>query len=84
MTCQPPLPSPRGPLAAANDNRADVVLLPPRCEWDVYWAARRGRFVGRVVAVDADAAIRAAAVTFDRDIRKLIAVRRLAPAADAR
>lgn len=86
MTCKPPLPVPRGPLAAANDNLADIVAPPPLCEWDVYWAARRGRFVGCVVATGADAAIRAAAVSFDKDIRKLIAVPRpaLAPGRNAR
>jgi len=70
------------PPEAANDNLPGVVLMPPRCEWDVYRAARRGRFIGRVVALDPDAAIRAAAVTFDTDVRKLIAVRR--PAAPTR
>jgi len=69
-------PSPSRPPAAANDNLPSVVLMPPRCEWDIYRAARRGRFIGRVVATDADAAIRAAAVEFDTDIRKLLALRR--------
>ena len=64
------------PSAAANDNLPDVVLMPPRRVWDVYRVARRGQFVGRVFAVDADAAIRAAAVACDADIRKLIAMRR--------
>ena len=64
------------PLAAANDNLPDVVPMPPRRVWDVYRVARRGQFVGRVCAVDADAAIRAAAVAFDADISKLIAMRR--------
>lgn len=78
MTYGPTFLYPRGPFAAANDNLPNVGLMPPRCEWDVYWAARRGRFVGRVFATDADGAIRAAAVEFDRDVRKLIAIRRAA------
>lgn len=64
-----------GPPEAANDNLPDVVPM-PRCEWDVYRAARRGRLIGRVAATDAAAALRIAAAAFDTDIKKLIAVRR--------
>jgi hypothetical protein len=42
----------------------------------VYRAAARARWIGRVIAHSADAAIEAAAVEFKTDIRKLIAVRR--------
>jgi hypothetical protein len=69
------------PVEAANDNLPDdnlpdLVPMPPRRAWDVYRITRRGRFVGSVFATDADAAIRAAAVAFDADIRKLIAMPR--------
>jgi hypothetical protein len=47
-----------------------------RYAWDVYRAAARARWIGRVVAPSADAAIEAAAVEFNTDVRKLIAVRR--------
>jgi hypothetical protein len=47
------------------------VLSMPRCAWDVYYAARRARWVGRVQATSADAA----AVEFKTDAWKLIAVR---------
>jgi hypothetical protein len=45
------------------------------CAWDIYRAARRGRWIGRVIAVDAGEAIEAAAVVFNTDVRRLIAVR---------
>jgi hypothetical protein len=48
----------------------------PLPAWDVYYCASRGRFVGRVVAAGADAAIEMAAAEFGVDTRKLIAVRR--------
>jgi hypothetical protein len=45
--------------------------------WDVYRAAARARWIGRVVANDADGGIEMAAVEFKPDIRKLIAWGRL-------
>jgi hypothetical protein len=58
----------------ANDNFANA---PPmqRYAWDIYRAAARARWIGRVVAPSADTAIEAA-VEFSTDVRKLIAVRR--------
>jgi hypothetical protein len=47
-----------------------------RYAWDVYRAAARARWIGRIIASSADAAIEAAAVEFKTDIKKLIAVRR--------
>jgi hypothetical protein len=44
--------------------------------WDIYRAAARARYVGQVIAADADEAIESAAVGFRTDIKKLIAVRR--------
>jgi hypothetical protein len=44
--------------------------------WDVFRAASRARWVGRIEAATADAAIEAAAVEFKMDAWKLIAVRR--------
>jgi hypothetical protein len=44
--------------------------------WDVYRAAARARWIGRVVASSADAAVETAAVEFNTDPRKLIVVRR--------
>jgi hypothetical protein len=62
-------------MRAANDN--DLCSAPILFyAWDVYRAAARARWVGRVVAGDADAAIEMAAVEFRTDIKKLIAVRR--------
>jgi hypothetical protein len=43
---------------------------------DIYRAAARARWVGRVIAPAVDAAIEAPAVEFNTDIKKLIAVRR--------
>jgi hypothetical protein len=64
---------PRRP-SNANDNQRNA---PPmrRWAWDVYRAAAKARWVGRVEAPSASAAIEAAAVTFDTDIRKLNAIR---------
>jgi hypothetical protein len=59
----------------ANDNKPDALPLQSYA-WDVYHAAARARWVGRVIAHSADAAIKAAAVEFKSDVRKLIAVRR--------
>jgi hypothetical protein len=47
-----------------------------RWNWDVYYAAARAQWAGRIEATGADDAIEAAAVTFDADVRKLIVVRR--------
>jgi hypothetical protein len=54
----------------SNDNSQNPPYM-PRYAWNVYRAAARARWVGRVEAVDADEA-----VIFDSDVRKLIAVRR--------
>jgi hypothetical protein len=62
-------------VQAANDNKPGV-RPSLRYVWDVYRAAARARYVGQVIAADADEAIRAAAVEFKTDIKKLIAVRR--------
>jgi hypothetical protein len=67
------------PAQAANDNKPDtmpVVLF----AWDIYRAAARARYVGQVIAADAEEAIEAAAIEFRADIRKLIAVSRWAVA----
>ena len=58
-------------LFPANDNDANP---PPPPRWDVYRAASRARWVGQVIATSADEAIATAAVEFNTDIRKLIAV----------
>jgi hypothetical protein len=68
-------PRRRTPAQAANDNKPGV-RPSLRYVWGVYRAAARARYVGQVIAVDADEAIAAAAVEFRTDIRKLIAVRR--------
>ena len=60
---------------AANDNKPNAKPV-VRFAWDIYRAAARARWVGRVIAADADEAIEVAAVEFSTDIRKLIAVRR--------
>ena len=54
----------------------DILPAPPFALSDVYRAAARARRVGRIEASDAKEAIEAAAVTFDTDVRKLIAVQR--------
>jgi hypothetical protein len=59
----------------SNDN-SRTAKAGPRYAFDVYRAAARARWIGRVVAHNADAAIEAAAVGFRTDVRKLIAVRR--------
>ena len=59
----------------SNDNAKNSPPL-QRFAWDVYRAAARARWVGRVIASSADAAIEAAAVEFNTDAWKLIAVRR--------
>jgi hypothetical protein len=65
---------PRRPRTAANDNSADAALL-QRFAFDIYRAAARARWIGRVIASTTDEAINAAAVEFKTDPRKLIAVR---------
>jgi hypothetical protein len=63
----------------SNDNSRN----PPyrqRFAWDVYRAAARARWIGQVIAADAEEAITAASVEFRADIKKLIAVRRWAVA----
>jgi hypothetical protein len=63
---------PRKP-SSANDNKRNAKLT-RRFAWDIYRAAARARWIGRVIASTADAAIEAAAVEFNTDIKKLIAV----------
>jgi hypothetical protein len=66
--------------AAANDNKPNAKPV-VRFAWDVYRAAARARYVGQVIAADADEAIEAAAVDHPfeggvkTDIKRLIAVR---------
>ncbi len=60
---------PRRP-SNANANSCDAKPV-RRLAWDVYRAAAKARWVGRVEAPTADAAI-----TFNSDAWKLIAVRR--------
>jgi hypothetical protein len=50
--------------------------LPPLSLWDLYCEAFKPTSIGSIEAASAEAAIEAAAVEFDTDIRKLIAVRR--------
>jgi hypothetical protein len=59
----------------SNDNASNPPPM-PRYAWDVYRAAARARWVRRVIASTADAAIEAAAVEVKTDAWKLIAVRR--------
>jgi hypothetical protein len=68
-------PAPGRAHQAANDNKLGAKLS-LRYAWDVYRAGARSRWVGRIIAADADEAIEAAAVEFRTDIKKLIAVRR--------
>lgn len=63
------------PARAANDNDANAKPM-MQFAWDVYRAAARSRWVGRVIAASADAAVEEAAVEFKTDAWKLIAVRR--------
>jgi hypothetical protein len=62
---------PRRPTST-TDSRPDA--KPMQRAWNVYRAAARARWIGRVVASTADEAIKAAAVEFKTDARKLIAV----------
>jgi hypothetical protein len=65
----------RAALRSANDNSRN----PPhrqRFAWDVYRAAARARYVGQVIAANADEAIEAAPVDYRTDTKKLVAVRR--------
>jgi hypothetical protein len=48
----------------------------PLPSWTIYKLAAKHQWLGHVEAVDADAAIQAAAREFDTDVRRLIAVRR--------
>jgi hypothetical protein len=57
----------------SNDNKRKAKPL-PRFVFDIYRAAAWARWLGRVVAPTADAAIEAAAVEFKTDAWKLIAV----------
>jgi hypothetical protein len=57
----------------SNDNKRNAKPL-PRFVFDIYRAAARARWLGRVVAPTAEAAIEAAAVEFKTDAWKLIAV----------
>jgi hypothetical protein len=66
-------------MEPANDQKREAKPR-RRHAWDVYRAAARARYVGQVVAGNADAAIELAATEFKTDIRKLIAVRRWAVA----
>jgi hypothetical protein len=59
---------------ASNDNSRNSPYR-QRYAWDVYRAAARARWVGQVIAADADEAIEAAAVDYRTGVRKLIAVR---------
>jgi hypothetical protein len=47
---------------------------PPLSSWDIYRAASKARWIGTVEAADADAAIKATAIEFKTDARRLIAV----------
>jgi hypothetical protein len=58
----------------SNDNSRNRPPI-PRYTWDIYRAAARARWLGRVVAGDATEAIEAAAVALGTDVKKLIAVR---------
>jgi hypothetical protein len=66
---------PRRQPRAANDNRADTKPA-QRFMWDVYRAAARARWVGQVIAITSDEAVASAAIEFNTDVKKLIAVRR--------
>jgi hypothetical protein len=66
---------PRRKPLIANDNKPDAPSM-QRFAWDVYRAAARARWIGRVISSTADEAIEAAAVEFKTDAWKLIAVRR--------
>ncbi len=58
----------------SNDNSRNP---PPmqRFAWDIYRAAARARWIGRVIASTADEAVEVAAIEYRTDAWKLIAVR---------
>jgi hypothetical protein len=58
----------------SNDNSQNPPSM-KRYTWNIYRAAARARWLGLVVAGDANEAIEAAAVEFGTDVKKLIAVR---------
>jgi hypothetical protein len=58
----------------SNDNSRNRPPM-PRFAWDVYRAAARARWIGQVVAGNANEAIEVAAIEFRTDVKKLIAVR---------
>jgi hypothetical protein len=58
---------------SANDNMRNAAPM-QRYAWDVYRAAARARWVGRVIASTADEAIEVAAAEYKTDVWKLIAV----------
>jgi hypothetical protein len=66
---------PRRKPPIANDNQRKPQPM-QRFAWDIYRAAARARWIGRVIASSADQAVEAAAVEFKTDIKRLIAVRR--------
>lgn len=59
-------------LRPSNDNKRNAP--PQRFVFDIYRAAAQARWIGRVVAPTADAAIEASAVEFKTDAWKLIAM----------
>ncbi len=58
---------------SANDNKRHVEPK-RRFAFDIYRAAARSRWLGQVIAHSVDEAIEAAAVEFNTDVKKLIAV----------
>jgi hypothetical protein len=62
------------PTQAANDNKLNAKMV--RFAWDVYRAAARARYVGRVIASTDREAIETAAVEFRTEAWKLIPVQR--------
>ena len=67
--------SPIKPPRACNDNGRNVLPLVRRFAFDIYYAASRARWIGRVMASTEEEATEAAAVDFNADVRNLIAVR---------
>jgi hypothetical protein len=63
---------PRRP-PSTNDNKRNTKPL-QRFAWDIYRTAARARWIGRVSASTAEEAIEAAAIEFNTDAWKLIAV----------
>jgi hypothetical protein len=61
-------------ICPANDNSPNPAPLP---RWAVYRAASRAKWIGQVVARSADEAIEAAAIVFNTNAKKLIAVRQV-------